>query len=175
MRWRIALTAACAAGLAAAGMITATAASAADRPHRCYVSDLAAGFHGDQAGLGNRGFILTLTDVSGESCRLDGYPRLKLLSAAGRPLPTRTLRGATYFDPAQPSRVVVLSPGESASADVAFGVAGTRRTSVTASYLEVTPPGSHHGFVLRIPGAPVLVYRHKLRVTAVGRHTPYYP
>ncbi len=57
------------------------------------------GFHGGQAGLGNRGFLVTLTDVSGASCRLDGYPGLELRDASWRPLFTRTRRGPTYFSP----------------------------------------------------------------------------
>jgi hypothetical protein len=73
MRLRIAFAvAACAAALATDGPVTAASAAAGYVPHRCYVSDLAVGFHGSQAGLGNRGFLLTLTNVSGASCRLDG-------------------------------------------------------------------------------------------------------
>ena len=62
-------------------------------------------FHGGQAGLGNRGFLVPLTDVSGASCRLDGYP----------------------------------------------------------------------GLELRIPSGAALVFRGELDVTALARHTPYFP
>jgi hypothetical protein len=70
---RIVLAPACVAMLATAG-IAAGPASAMVRaggyvPHRCYVSELAVGFHRGQAGLGNRGFLVTLTDVSRASCR----------------------------------------------------------------------------------------------------------
>ena len=150
MRLRIAFAAAavCAAGLTAAGPVAAAAAAvtstaAADGPHRCYVSDLAAGLGGSQAGLGNRGIILTLTDISDASCRLAGYPRLGLRDAAGRVLRSTTRRGPTYFDPDPGRRLIVLSPGETVSADVAFGVAGSPGNSVLASYLEITPPGGH--------------------------------
>jgi Protein of unknown function (DUF4232) len=179
MRLRIAFAvAACAAALATGGPVTAAAASAASAsaghvPHRCYVSDLAAGFHGSQAGLGNRGFLLTLTDASGASCRLDGYPGLELRDAAGRPLLTRTMRGPTYFGPDPGRKLIVLSPGESVSADIAFGVAGQPSNSVLATYLDVTPPGSHRYFVLAIPYGAALVYRGQLDVTALARHTPY--
>lgn len=79
-----------------AALVTAwpvTAAAGGYVPHRCYVSNLAARFHGAQAGLGNRGFLLTLTNVSGASCRLDGHPGLELRGVAARPLPTRERRG----------------------------------------------------------------------------------
>jgi Protein of unknown function (DUF4232) len=82
------------AALATAGPATAAGAARAVGyvPHRCYVSDLAGRFHGAQAGLGNRGFLLTLTNVSGASCRLDGYPGLELRDASWRPLPVTRLR-----------------------------------------------------------------------------------
>jgi uncharacterized protein DUF4232 len=174
MRLRIAFAAAaCAAALVAAGPVTA--ASAAYGPHRCYVRELAAGLHGSQAGLGNRGFVLTLTDISDASCRLGGYPGLGLRDAAGRPLRTVTRPGPTYFDPDPGWRLIVLSPGETVSADVAFGVAGSRANSVSASCLDVTPPGGHRALVLRIPYGPALVDRGRVEVTALARHTPYFP
>jgi hypothetical protein len=176
MRLRIAFAAvAGAVALATAGPVTAAAAATAYVPHRCYVGELAAGFHGSQAGLGNRGFLLTLTDVSGTSCRLDGYPGLELRDAAGRPLVTRTRRGPTYFGPDPGAKLIVLSPGETVSADVAFGVAGSPGNSVLATYLQVTPPGGHRAFVLRIPYGAALVYRGRVDVTALARHTPYFP
>jgi hypothetical protein len=176
MRLRIALAAvAGVAALVTGGPVTAASAAAGYVPHRCYVGELAAGFHGSQAGLGNRGFLLTLTDVSGVSCRLDGYPGLELRNAAGRPLVTRTRRGPTYFDPDPGRRLIVLSPGETVSSDIAFGVAGSRANSVLASYLEITPPEGHRPFVLRIPYGPALVYRGRVDATALARHTPYFP
>lgn len=183
MRLRIGFAvAACAAALVTAGPAAAASASAAAAaaaagyvPHRCYLSDLAAGFYGSQTGLGNRGFLVTLTDVSGASCRLDGYPGLELRDAAGRPLVTRTRRGPTYFGPDPGRKLVVLSPGESVSADISFGVAGQPSNSVLATYLQVTPPGSHRHFELRIAYGAALVYRGQVDVTALARHTPYFP
>lgn len=173
MRLRIALAAV--AGAVVLAMVGPTAAASAAVPHRCYVSELVAGLHGSQAGLGNRGFVVTLTDVSRASCRLDGYPGLGLRDSAGRALRTVTRPGPTYFDPDPGRRLIVLSPGETVSADVAFGVMGSPGNSVLASYLEITPPGGHRSFVLRIPYGAALVYRGRLDVTALARHTPYFP
>lgn len=94
---------------------------------------------------------------------------------AARPLPTRERRGPTYFSPDPGPRLIVLSPGETASADVSFGTAGQRADSVLAACLEVSPPGAHRGIVLRLPGRPTLVYRGRVDVTALARHTRYFP
>ena len=53
--------------------------------------------------------------------------------ASDRALPTRERRGPTYFSPDPGPRLIVLSPGETASADVSFGVAGQRSDSVLAT------------------------------------------
>ncbi len=140
---------------------------------RCYTQNLAAGLHGSQAGLANRGFILTLTNTGSTSCSLNGYPGLGLENARHMALPSHTLRGSTYFDPDPGRRLIVLSPGETVSADVAFAADGTAAESVTATYLVVTPPNAYLHLTVRIPGAPTVIYRGNLYVTAVARHTPY--
>jgi hypothetical protein len=73
----------------------------------------------------------------GQSVRLPG---LQLLDARKHPLPTRTLWGPTWFDRDQVKRLIVLSPGETASADISFGVVGTPSNSVLTYYMAVTPP-----------------------------------
>jgi hypothetical protein len=69
----------------------------------------------------------------------------------------------------------VLSPGETASADISFGVYGTPSNSVLATYLEVTPPNCYSHFTLKIPHGPALVYLHQVSVTPMAYHTPYIP
>jgi hypothetical protein len=140
---------------------------------RCYTQNLAAGLHGFQAGLGNRGFILTLTNTGSTSCSLSGYPGLGLQNARHRALPSHTFRGSTYFDPDPGRSLIVLSPGETVSADVAYAADGMAADSVTATYLEVTPPNAHLHLTVRIPGAPAVIYHGNLHVTALARHTPY--
>ena len=88
MKLRIAIAAfASVATLGAVGAVAAVSASSASTtttqtaaqttytPPRCYIGDLAAGFHGYQMEMGTRGFILTLTNISNHSCTLYGYPR----------------------------------------------------------------------------------------------------
>jgi hypothetical protein len=68
------------------------------------------------------------------------------------PGPGAALGQGGHLGPGQP-------PGETVSADIAFGVAGQPSNSVLATYLDITPPGSHRHFVLRIPYGAALVYR----------------
>jgi len=157
---------------AAAGPARTTAADGT--APRCYTQNLAAGLHGFQAGLGNRGFIVTLTNTGSTSCSLSGYPGLGLQDARHRALPSHTSRGGTYFDPDPGRSLIVLSPGETVSADLAYAAAdGLAAHTVTATYLEVTPPGASLHRTVRIPGAPVFIEDGNLHVTAVARHTPY--
>lgn len=157
----------------AAAAPTAAAATAAATPPRCTEEGLAGGLHGSQVGLGNYGFILTLTNTSNVSCSLYGYPGLGLQNARHQVLPSHTFWGSTYFDQDPGRALIVLSPGETVSADVAYSSDGDASHSVAATYLEVTPPNAVLHFTLRIPGAPVLISNGNVRATAVARHTPY--
>jgi len=125
--------------------------------------------------MGTRGFIVTLTNITNHSVSLYGYPGLQLLNAKKQPLPTRTLWGQSYFDRNQVKSLIVLSPGETASADISFGVYGTQSNSVLAYYLKVTPPNCYSHFILKIPYGPALVYLHQVQVTPMAYHTPYIP
>jgi hypothetical protein len=153
---------------------TANTTAAASAVPRCYTQNLAAALRGSQAGLGNRGFILTLTNTGNASCSLYGYPGLGLENARHQVLPSHTLWGSTYFDRDPGRSLIVLSPGETVSADLAYGSSdGIAAHTVAATYLGVTPPNAYLHLTVRIPGAPVLIYRGNLHVTAVARHTPY--
>ena len=100
---------------------TRTAAQTMYTPPRAHIGDLSAGFHGYQMEMGKHGFIVTLTNISNHSVSLYGYPGLQLLDTKKHPLPTKTLWGPTWFDRNQVKRLIVLSPGETASADISFG------------------------------------------------------
>jgi hypothetical protein len=150
---------------------SAGTAAAAAVP-RCATQNLSAGLHGGQAGLGNHGFILTLTNTGNQSCSLDGYPGLGLENSRHKALTSHTFWGSTYFDHDPGRALIVLSPGETASADFAYGSDGIASHSVTATYLEITPPDDRTHLTVRLPGAPVLIYHGNLDVTAMARHTP---
>ena len=182
MKTRIAVAAVgCAAALAAGATAAlasqdgsaATAGAAGSAVPRCVTEQLLAGLHGSQAGLGNRGLILTLTNTGNRSCALYGYPGLGLENASHRVLPSRTHWGGTYFDTDPGRSPIVLSPGETASADVGYFPGTGGPADSVATYLEVTPPNAYLHLTVRIPGAPVRIDRGRLSVTAMARHTPY--
>ena len=172
-----------AAGLALIGGTAALASQAASartaRPAasiatpRCTAKEMSAGLHGFQALVANRGFILTLTNTSNNSCSVDGYAGLKLKNAARRLLHSTTHRGGTYFAADPGPHLIVLSPGETTSADFAFGAGTGSSTDAVATYLLVAPPGTGRYLTVRIPGAPVRIHAGRLFVTAMARHTPY--
>lgn len=176
---------ACAAALTVGGGAAAFAGQTApDRPaitpkapsgsvSRCNTRNLSAGLHGFQALVANRGFILTLTNTGGRACSLDGYPGLGLQDAAHHVLPSRTHWGSTYFDQDPGRHLIVLSPGETASADFAYFSGTGGSTDSVATYLEVTPPNAFKYLTVKIPGAPVRIDHGNLSVTAMARHTPY--
>ena len=150
-----------------------TPGSAGVRTPRCNAREMSAGLHGSQALVANRGFILTLTNTSNKSCSVDGYAGLKLKNAAHHRVHSSTHRGDTYFATDPGPHLIVLSPGETASADFAFGAGTGGSTDSVATYLLVAPPGTSRYLTVRIPGAPLRIDLGKLFVTAMARHTPY--
>ena len=66
----------------------------------------------------------------------------------------------------------MLSPGETASASVAF-VSGATKHAVDASYLVVTPPNAYDHLVIGpfFRSMAIPIYRGNLYVTAMARHT----
>jgi uncharacterized protein DUF4232 len=168
------LAAAATTGTAAPAAATTAATSMGTAPW-CTFGQLSASFHGYQREMGHRGFLVTLTNISNRSCSLYGYPGLRLENAAHKPLPTTTQWGATWFSPNPGKTTVVLSPGETASADISFSEYNSPSQAVFASYLEVTPPNCWSHFTLKMPNGPTWVYLHRVNVTPMARHTPYMP
>jgi hypothetical protein len=185
-----ALTLAATGAIAATAGTSGTASAAKDTTttstyqyRECGYGQLSASLHGYQTGYqfgmsspSTRGFLLTLTNVSNQSCTVDGYPGLQLLNSSMQPITTKTVWGSTYFDTNPGPAALTLSPGETVSADIAFTVrqAATPLFRPTASYyLEVTPPNSYQHVTLAIPQGPAYVWPSTLTVTAMARHTPY--
>lgn len=166
------LTGGATAALASQAHNTAAHATSSTEPN-CAPTQLSAGLHGSQAGLGNRGFILTLTNTGTTSCIIYGYPGLGLQNASHQVLPSHTTWGSTYFDTDPGRSAIDLSPGETASADFAFFSGTGGSTDAVATYLEVTPPNASTYLTVGLPGAPVRMYLGRLGVTAMSRHTPY--
>jgi Domain of unknown function (DUF4232) len=108
----------------------------------CTTSDLRVSLDGsasDSASHG-AGLFLVLANGSRHTCALDGYPGLGLLNSRHQVLPTVTHRGSTFYANDPGRRPVDLAPGQTARAGLAWTDAGS--STVSASYLDVTPPGS---------------------------------
>jgi hypothetical protein len=112
---------------------------------RCDQRQLTAGTSAYQtqnrAGTGQRGVTITLTNTGSTSCSLHGYPGLGLEGTAHHVLPSHTHWGPTYFAHDPGPRLIVLSPGQAASANVSLSPAGQH--PLTATYLQVTPPNNY--------------------------------
>ena len=170
---------ACAAALIPVASLAATAApatAAGAAVPRCLPASLAAGLYGYESGKydgqGQGGFILTLTNTGGGACSLNGYPGLGLENARHHTVRSRTHWGPTYFAPDPGRHLIVLSPGETASASIGFVYAGNRKAA-HATYLEVTPPNAYQHAVITIPDGIGKISTADLYVTAMARHTPY--
>ena len=102
---------------------TATASSSASATTKpaggpeCTTSDVAARVVDSQAGAGQREAILVLTNTSGESCTITGYPGLQLLTSTNAKVPTKVVRVSS---PAP--KTVTLKPKAAASSALTFSV-----------------------------------------------------
>lgn len=165
-------------GTALAAKTTSTArttTTAAGPVPRCYTQNLTAGLHGAETGPHNEvGFILTLTNEGQRSCSVYGYPGLGLQDFSHRTLPSHTFWGSTFFDRDPGRQTIVLSPGEAASASLAF-ISGATTNAVQAAYLVVTPPNAYDHLLVGpfSRSMTVPIYRGDLYVTAMARHTPH--
>ncbi|MGW1194809.1 DUF4232 domain-containing protein [Streptomyces sp. NPDC002536] len=139
-------TAALAAGTVFTGAQTASAAPTApgEVTATCRTSGLRAELTStdpEQAGMSHRGKLLRLTNTSDRTCALRGYPGLEVEDAGHRPLGADTRWGSTWFVQDPGKQTLFLQPGQSAEADLVWGVADGTRV-LHASYLEITPPAS---------------------------------
>ena len=120
---------------------------------RCHTSMLSARVVLGQPGAGQRYADLVLTNTSGASCRVYGYPGMQLLGASGGHIPTAVER--------QPgtATLVTLAPGQQASSLLHWTIVpGTGEGSPcepTASGLVVTPPDETAPLHTSWPGGTV--------------------
>lgn len=167
-------------GTLSAVALTVTAGAAASagaaQRHRveatsCTISNLQARMYdAGLLGLGNEGRMLTLTNTSTHTCQVTGYPGLRMEDSAHQALPTSVRQGPTYFNDDPGPSIVELSPGERASAVVAWGTP-VGNADVTPAYLRVSLATAPDAFV-RVAFQPVNVTNGNLTVTALAAHTP---
>jgi hypothetical protein len=157
-------------------IVTRSAPGAVTSVPRCAAQDLSASLHGLQIRSGYHvGFILTLTNNGQRSCSLYGYPGLGLQDWNHHTVPSHTFWSSTWFDRDPGRQLIVLSPGETASASLAWTSGALRGGAVDAAYLVVTPPNDY-GHLMVGPfshATEIPIYHGDLHVTAMARHTPH--
>lgn len=155
------------------GRYTATASTTpatAPTPPRCQLGQLAARLYGPETAFPDEGFSLALANTGDQECSLYGYPGLGLEDVSHHVLASRTFWGSTVWvrDPGR--HLIILSPGEAATSNVAFFASSPRRGP--AVYLEVTPPNDYSYFALRIPfSLGRYILKGRLYATAMAYHT----
>ncbi|MEV0739394.1 DUF4232 domain-containing protein [Streptomyces sp. NPDC050549] len=103
---------------------------------RCHTSELKATVGGNDPGAGQENFPIVLTNFSGRTCTVRGYPGAAFVNASGTQLgpdPVRETGSAVT--------TVTLKPGQSAWAGLTFSnpeISGAK--TATPTTLVVTPP-----------------------------------
>ncbi|MFD4601442.1 DUF4232 domain-containing protein [Streptomyces sp. NPDC058464] len=120
-------------GSSTGGTTTGTAAAAGTR---CHTSELTASVGTDNPGAGQENFPIVLTNKSGRTCTVRGYPGAAFVNASGTQLGPDPQResGTT-------ATTVTLKPGQSAWAGLTFSnpeISGAK--TATPAALLVTPP-----------------------------------
>ncbi|MFI5972280.1 DUF4232 domain-containing protein [Streptomyces sp. NPDC051452] len=134
---------------AATGGRTTTPAAASSR---CHTSELRASVGRNDPGAGQENFPVVITNTSGRTCTLRGYPGAAFVNGSGSQLGP---------DPKRQSGspvTVTLKPGKSAWSGLTFSnpeVSGAR--SATPAALLVTPPDERDHLKVTWPGGPVPV------------------
>ncbi|MEU3416780.1 DUF4232 domain-containing protein [Streptomyces sp. NPDC006658] len=149
------------------GRTTAAPATAAGGS-RCHTSELRASVGRNDPGAGQENFPLVLTNRSGRTCTLRGYPGAAFLNGSGGQLGADPRR-----EPGRPA-TVTLRPGRSAWAGLTFSnpqVSGAK--AATPATLLVTPPDERDPLRVSWPGGPVPVSgtASSARLTVLGPGT----
>jgi len=103
-------------------VLPAAPAASASWP-QCRRDQVRVAARGTGAALGHVGVLFTLRNVSRTSCRILGYAGLRLLSRAGRRLPTTVhhATSGTYLFPPVAPHWVALRPGGFAAFELEYG------------------------------------------------------
>jgi hypothetical protein len=118
---------------------------------RCHTSQLTAAYTGLNAAMGgSRGMTLILTNHSGSTCYVYGYPGLAFFNGSGLPMTTHL----TWMK--APHAKVILHPGGNAQAMLTWRVNVGTATPFNPSVAHITPPDEHAYLRTLWQGGPVL-------------------
>lgn len=134
-------------------------ATAAAADTRCLVPQLSASLGSNRglASAGHRGQIFVLTNVSGQTCYLHGYPGMDILDAKGQSLDARM----TWNGPAP--TLVRLAPGGEASFVAEWADPGMYpKGCPTGTSIEITPPNAYRHLTMSfaMPRCPDGIQAH---------------
>ena len=128
---------------------------------RCQPAQLTATVTDLGVAAGNVGSEVVLRNTSTESCSLEGYPGLQLLSTGGAALPTTVTRDPSQLYGTVSPHLVGLAPGQSASFDIGYGDNPTgnppspyQQACPAATQLSIIPPGDTTALRATTPIAP---------------------
>ncbi|MCS0605455.1 DUF4232 domain-containing protein [Streptomyces sp. LP11] len=127
---------------------------------RCHTSELRASVGRNDPGAGQENFPVVLTNKSGRTCTLRGYPGAAFVNGSGTQLGADPKRGSGA--PA----TVTLKPGQSAWSGLTFSnpeVSGAKKATPAA--LLVTPPNERDHLKVTWSGGPVPVSGNSSSVT----------
>ncbi|MFE9252024.1 DUF4232 domain-containing protein [Streptomyces sp. NPDC007088] len=124
--------------------------SGEDAPSACRSNELRASVGADHPGAGQKNFAVVLTNTSGGTCTVYGFPGLSFLDGAGTPVtadPERTGGAKTK---------ITLSPGKSAWAPLSFtNPEVTGGEQVTPATVRITPPDQETPLPIPWDGGPL--------------------
>lgn len=124
--------------------------SGEDAPSACRSSELKASVGANHPGAGQENFAVVLTNTSGGTCTVYGFPGLSFLDNGGTPVtadPERT--GGAKMK-------ITLSPGKSAWAPLSFSnpeMTGAKQ--VTPATVRITPPDQEAPLPIAWEGGPL--------------------
>jgi hypothetical protein len=117
---------------------------------RCHTGQLSAAFTGFGAAMGGqRGITLILTNHSGTTCYVYGYPGLAFFTGNGEPMPTHL----TWLK--ERHSKVVLRPGGNAQALLTWQVNMDAPTPFSPDVVHITPPDEYSYLWTSWDGGPV--------------------
>jgi uncharacterized protein DUF4232 len=107
---------------------------AAPSARTCATSNLRLDKIGESDFTSHRGWIFALRNVGSRTCRLKGYPGVRLLNRSAGQMPT------TVGHFGGPARAVVLAPWHRAYFATTYAVSGPCSAAVFAYGMRITPP-----------------------------------
>lgn len=129
-----------AAVVSAVGFAVPTSGVAASTP-ACATSNLRLDKIGESAATSHRGWDFAVRNVGPRTCRLKGFPAVRLLDANANAVPT------TIGHFGGPAHTVVLAPWHRAFFTTVYAVSGPCPAAVFAYGMRFVPPGASSGLV----------------------------